>query len=141
MHVPGDLHRRHIKTDRLSGFVWALAAALLAAFFVFTIGVNNFSDMDVQFFLMALLVVGFVLFTLVLARVRGGEPLHPDRAATIGEPGPAHFLFHDLRSSPLWLVARLYVGFAWLEGGSIRCRTRSGATATVRPSSATGRAR
>jgi thiosulfate dehydrogenase (quinone) large subunit len=35
----------------------------------------------------------------------------------IGEPGPAHFLFHDLRSAPLWLVVRIYVGFAWLEAG------------------------
>jgi thiosulfate dehydrogenase [quinone] large subunit len=104
--------------DRVSTFIWALAAALLVAFLVFTVGVDQFSEGIVQFLLMALLLVfAFVAFALVLGRVRGGEPLHPDRAATIGEPGPAHFLFHDLRSSPLWLVARLYVGFAWLEAG------------------------
>jgi thiosulfate dehydrogenase [quinone] large subunit len=95
-----------------------LAGALLVAFFIFTVGVDQFSEGIVQFLLMALLLVfAFVAFALVLGRVRGGEPLSPDRAVTIGEPGPAHFLFHDLRSSPLWLVARLYVGFAWLEAG------------------------
>jgi thiosulfate dehydrogenase [quinone] large subunit len=70
------------------------------------------------FFLMALLLLGaFVAFVAVLNRARGGELLHAERAATIGEPGAAHFLFHDLRSAPLWLVVRLYVGFSWLEAG------------------------
>ena len=105
-------------TDRLSTFIWGLAGALLVAFLVFTIGVDQFSAGIVQFTLMALLLVfAFVAFATILGRVRGGEPLQPERAATIGEPGPAHFLFHDLRSAPLWLVVRLYVGFAWLEAG------------------------
>jgi thiosulfate dehydrogenase [quinone] large subunit len=64
-----------------------------------------------------LLLFAFIAFVTILRRVRGGEPLHAERAATIGEPGPAHFLFHDLRSAPLWLVVRLYVGFAWMEAG------------------------
>jgi thiosulfate dehydrogenase [quinone] large subunit len=105
-------------TDRMSTFVWGLAGALLVAFVVFTVGVDQFSEGVVQFTLMALLLVfAFVAFATILRRVRGGEVLHADRAATIGEPGPAHFLFHDLRSAPLWLVVRLYVGFAWLEAG------------------------
>ncbi len=105
-------------TDRMSQFTWGLAGALLVAFFVFTVGVDQFSQGTVQFTLMALLLVGaFVAFIAILGRLRGGEVLHADRAATIGEPGPAHFLFHDLRSAPLWLVVRLYVGFAWLEAG------------------------
>lgn len=106
-------------TDRVSTFVWSLAGALLVAFLVFTVGVDQFSDGIVQLFLMALLLLfAFVAFAMVVGRVRGGEPLHPDRAATIGEPGAAHFLFHDLRAAPLWLVVRLYVGFAWLEAGA-----------------------
>jgi thiosulfate dehydrogenase (quinone) large subunit len=104
--------------DRTSGFVWALAAALLVAFLVFTVGVDQLAEGVGPFFLMALLLLAaFVAFATILGRVRGGEPLHADQAATIGEPGPAHFLFHDLRSAPLWLVVRLYVGFAWLEAG------------------------
>lgn len=105
-------------TDRISTFVWGLATALLVAFFAFTVGVDQLSEGIAPFFLMCLLLLfAFVVFATVIGRVRGGEPLHPDRSATIGEPGPAHFLFHDLRSAPLWLVVRLYVGFAWLEAG------------------------
>jgi thiosulfate dehydrogenase [quinone] large subunit len=103
--------------DRVAQFVWGLAAALLVAVLVFTVGVDELSHGIGAFLMMLLLLVAaFVLFVVILGRVRGGtEPLHPDRAATIGEPGPAHFLFHDTRSAPLWLVARVYVGFAWLE--------------------------
>lgn len=105
-------------TDRVAQFVWGLAGALLVAFLIFTVGVDQLSAGIGPFFLMALLLLGaFVAFIAVLSRVRGGEILHADQAATIGEPGPAHFLFHDLRSAPLWLVVRLYVGFAWLEAG------------------------
>ncbi len=105
--------------DRVSQFVWGLAGALLVAFLVFTVGVDQLASGIGAFFLMCLLLLGaFVAFALVLARVRGGELLHAERAATIGEPGPAHFLFHDLRAAPLWLVVRLYVGFAWLEAGA-----------------------
>ncbi|MGI8688857.1 MAG: DoxX family protein [Thermomicrobiales bacterium] len=32
----------------------------------------------------------------------------------VPEPTIARFLFHDTRSAPLWLAARLYVGIAWL---------------------------
>jgi len=105
-------------TDRISTFVWGLAAALLVAFLIFTLGVDKLSSGIGAFFLMCLLLLAaFVAFALVLGQVRGDESLHADRTVSIGEPGPAHFLFHDLRSSPLWLVARLYVGFAWLEAG------------------------
>jgi thiosulfate dehydrogenase [quinone] large subunit len=104
--------------DRVSQFVWGLAGALLVAFLVFTVGVDQLASGIGALFLMCLLLLGaFVAFALVLACVRGGELLHAERAATIGEPGPAHFLFHDLRAAPLWLVVRLYVGFAWLEAG------------------------
>ncbi len=104
--------------DRVSQFVWGLAGALLVAVVVLAVGVDQLASGIGAFFLMCLLLLGaFVAFALVLARVRGGELLHAERAATIGEPGPAHFLFHDLRAAPLWLVVRLYVGFAWLEAG------------------------
>jgi thiosulfate dehydrogenase [quinone] large subunit len=105
-------------TDRVAQFTWGLAAALLVAFLVFTVGVDQLSTGIVPAFLMGLLLLGgFVAFLAVVRRARGGELLHAERSATIGEPGAAHFLFHDLRSAPLWLVVRLYVGFAWLEAG------------------------
>ena len=105
-------------TDRVAQFVWGLAAALLVAFLDFTVGVDQLTTGIGPFFLMALLLLGaFIAFVAVLNRARGGELLHAERAATIGEPGAAHFLFHDLRPAPLWLVVRLYVGFSWLEAG------------------------
>lgn len=33
------------------------------------------------------------------------------------EPALSRFLFHDTRSAPLWLAARLYVGLAWFTAG------------------------
>jgi thiosulfate dehydrogenase [quinone] large subunit len=105
-------------TDRIAQFTWGLAGALLVAFLVFAVGVDQLSTGIVPAFLMGLLLLGaFIAFLAVVRRARGGELLHAERSATIGEPGAAHFLFHDLRSSPLWLVVRLYVGFAWLEAG------------------------
>ncbi len=60
--------------DRVSQFVWGLAGALLVAFLVFTVGVDQLASGIGAFFLMCLLLLGaFVAFALVLARVRGGE--------------------------------------------------------------------
>jgi thiosulfate dehydrogenase [quinone] large subunit len=35
----------------------------------------------------------------------------------VPQPAISRFLFHDTRAAALWLVVRLYVGLAWLEGG------------------------
>ena len=35
----------------------------------------------------------------------------------VPQPAVSRFLFHDIRSAPLWLVLRFYVGFQWLEAG------------------------
>ncbi|MCC6703539.1 MAG: DoxX family membrane protein [Thermomicrobiales bacterium] len=35
----------------------------------------------------------------------------------IGEPGLARFLFSSTRSAPIWLGARLFLGWAWLDAG------------------------
>jgi thiosulfate dehydrogenase [quinone] large subunit len=35
----------------------------------------------------------------------------------IRDPGIARFLFQNTKASWLWLVVRLYVGWAWFEGG------------------------
>ena len=41
-----------------------------------------------------------------------------DRETTVVEDPPlARFLFADTRSSLLWLVVRIYVGWAWLDAG------------------------
>jgi thiosulfate dehydrogenase [quinone] large subunit len=35
----------------------------------------------------------------------------------VADPPLARFLFADTRLAPLWLVVRLYVGYAWLDAG------------------------
>ncbi len=35
----------------------------------------------------------------------------------VPQPAISRFLFHDVRSAPLWLVVRFYLGFQWLEAG------------------------
>jgi len=35
----------------------------------------------------------------------------------VADPPLARFLFADTRIAPLWLVVRLYVGYAWLDAG------------------------
>jgi thiosulfate dehydrogenase (quinone) large subunit len=35
----------------------------------------------------------------------------------IADPPLARFLFADTRMAPVWLLVRLYVGYAWLEAG------------------------
>lgn len=36
---------------------------------------------------------------------------------TIQDPPIAHFLFSNTKASVIWLVVRLYIGWAWLEAG------------------------
>lgn len=38
-------------------------------------------------------------------------------ATEVPQPAISRFLFHDTRSAPLWLVARFYLGFQWLDAG------------------------
>ncbi len=61
--------------DRSRGAICVgLAAALLVAFLVFTVGVDQLSAGVGPFFLMALLLLGaFVAFVAVLNRARGGD--------------------------------------------------------------------
>jgi thiosulfate dehydrogenase [quinone] large subunit len=35
----------------------------------------------------------------------------------VADPPLARFLFADTRLAPLWLIVRLYVGYAWLDAG------------------------
>jgi thiosulfate dehydrogenase [quinone] large subunit len=39
------------------------------------------------------------------------------RRTVIGDPPLARFLFADTRMAIVWLVVRVYVGYAWLEAG------------------------
>ena len=40
------------------------------------------------------------------------------RATVVQEPPLSRFLFNDIRTAPLWLVIRLYVGWSWVEAST-----------------------
>ncbi|MFN8512702.1 MAG: DoxX family membrane protein [Chloroflexia bacterium] len=48
-------------------------------------------------------------------------------AAPVPQPAISRFLFHDTRAAALWLVARFYVGFQWLEAGFHKVTDANGA--------------
>src|SRR6266545_1754687 len=39
------------------------------------------------------------------------------RSTVVADPPLARFLFSDTRMAPVWLLVRIYVGWAWLEAG------------------------
>jgi thiosulfate dehydrogenase [quinone] large subunit len=39
------------------------------------------------------------------------------RKTVVADPPIARFLFSDTRMAPVWLLVRIYVGWAWLEAG------------------------
>jgi thiosulfate dehydrogenase [quinone] large subunit len=65
------------------------------------------------------LIIGLILF--IAAVVLLFRDYHPradgDTEPEVGEPRFAHFLFSSTRSAPLWLGARIYLGWQWLDAG------------------------
>ena len=49
-------------------------------------------------------------------RSRQATGTQPD-TATVRDPHIVQFLFNDVRSAPVWLVLRLYLGLQWLDSG------------------------
>ena len=51
-----------------------------------------------------------------------------NRSVIIEDPPLARFLFSDTRIAPLWLIIRLYVGWAWLDAGWHKIQDTGAAT-------------
>ena len=105
-----------------------LAALVAAGFFFFYLWRDklDLTTTEGKAFsaLAALVIVGaaatFVYDKLVKHPVEVGSTEVP-------QPALARFLFHDTRAAALWLVVRLYVGLAWLEGGLHKVMDDNGA--------------
>lgn len=63
------------------------------------------------------LLVGVALFVAAALLVFRDYQADPDDVAELRTPGFAHFLFNSARSAPLWLGARIYLGYEWLDAG------------------------
>ncbi len=51
-----------------------------------------------------------------------------DPGVVVADPPLARFLFSDTRLAPLWLLVRVYVGWAWLEAGWHKVQDTGAAT-------------
>jgi thiosulfate dehydrogenase [quinone] large subunit len=92
-----------------------VAVIAFAGFWLFRVGTNSeeFSA-GAQFLALIVGLVLFVVAAIVLFRDYRAEP---DDVAEVRNPGFAHFLFNSARSAPLWLGARIYLGYEWFVAG------------------------
>ena len=93
-----------------------VAVAAFAGFWLFRAGTDS-EAVGASAQILALF-VGFALFvaaTVILYRDYQASPVADD--VVVGEPAVARFLFASARSAPLWLGARLYLGYEWFEAG------------------------
>lgn len=64
------------------------------------------------------LIAGLVLFVgAAIFLFRADRTAPAASAVEIGQPALARFLFTSVRSAPLWLGIRLYLGYEWFEAG------------------------
>ncbi|CAA9573015.1 MAG: hypothetical protein AVDCRST_MAG19-2995 [uncultured Thermomicrobiales bacterium] len=93
-----------------------VAALAFVGFWLLRIATNSEEfDATAQF---VALVVGATLFlvaAIALFRDYRAAPVADE--VQIAEPTFAHFLFSSARSAPLWLGARFYLGYEWLDAG------------------------
>jgi thiosulfate dehydrogenase [quinone] large subunit len=55
-----------------------------------------------------------------LSRIGGNKEMASSRigrGTVVADPPLARFLFSDTRMAPIWLLVRIYVGWAWLDAG------------------------
>lgn len=94
-----------------------LVVALVAfvGFWLFRIATNS-EEFGAGAQLLAL-VAGLALFLVAAAVLLRDYRANPDEVAGVREPDIARFLFSSPRSAPLWLGARLYLGYEWFQSG------------------------
>ncbi len=90
-----------------------VAIVAFAGFWLLRLGTGSAVSPGWQFFALLAGLARFVGAVAVLFRDYRADP---DDVST-RDPAVAHFLFASARSAPLWLGARIYLGYAWLEAG------------------------
>ena len=93
-----------------------VAALAFVGFWLFRVGTD--SDAFGAGAQAVALIVGLVMFVAAAVILyRDDEVVAGDRAVEVGQPRLARFLFASVRSAPLWLGERLYLGYEWLDAG------------------------
>ncbi len=101
---------------QLRGRDVALAGLIVVGFIVFQVGADITEGAGAVLALLGLLVALGAVATFIYEHIVR-HPLTAEAAPTIAQPAISRFLFHDLRSAPLWFALRLWLGFAWVESG------------------------
>lgn len=97
-----------------------LAVAIAAGFIIHEIGTDWSAlseSLHILVALLGLLIVFGAVGTFLYDRFAEHRLDAEASGTVVREPALSRFLFHDTRSAPLWLAARLYVGIAWLTAG------------------------
>lgn len=92
---------------------------VVAIVVVFSVGYVDRLDMppSLLFGLSAFLVAGATTTFFAEYRRTSDEQLTDSETSTARDPRVVRFLIGDVRSAPLWLVLRLYLGLQWLDAG------------------------
>lgn len=91
-----------------------IAAIAFVGFWLLRLGTGSVLGANVQ---VLALVIGLVLFAAAALVLFSDYRATPAAFPEPSEPSFAHFLVHDPRSAPLWLGARLYLGYEWFVSG------------------------
>ena len=101
--------------DRFKMSYLIVAVVAFAGFWLLRVATNS-EEFGAGAQVLALL-VGVVLFATAAIVLFRDYRAEPDDVAEIRTPGFAHFLFNSARSAPLWLGARVYLGYEWFDAG------------------------
>jgi thiosulfate dehydrogenase [quinone] large subunit len=97
-----------------------LAALIAIGFVIHEIGTDWSAlseSLHVIIAILGLLIVFGALGTFLYDRFAERRIDADEFETAVPQPALSRFLFHDTRSAPLWLAARLYLGIAWLTAG------------------------
>lgn len=94
-----------------------LVAAIIGLF-----GFRYFGDIDIPwwlFFGLGVVVIGGAILNSYYdyRKAEKGEETPPAATEVVEDPKFTTFLFSDLRTAPMWLIVRVYLGIQWLDAG------------------------
>lgn len=95
---------------------------ILVAAIVGLMGLRYFTEVDMPgwlfFGLGAAVIIGAIANSYYdFRKAEKGEETVPAAPEVVQDPKFTSFLFGDVRTAPMWLIARVYLGIQWLDAG------------------------